>query len=93
MCLIKGAKIESYLLEKSRVVNVSKNERNFHVFYCLQSHPTRMEYGLKANEKYAYLEQSGCHTAEGIDDKENFILVDESLRAVGFTKDEVRRIW
>lgn len=93
MCSIKGARIESYLLEKSRVVSVAAQERNFHVFYCLSSSEERKRYGLVDGEKYGFLEQSGCYQAEGINDRENFRDVDEALRKVGFTNEEIVRIW
>ncbi len=52
---IKGAKIQTYLLEKSRVSLVEKGERNFHIFYALTASGFL---GAKSAKEYAYLNRS-----------------------------------
>jgi myosin heavy subunit len=32
---VKGASIENYLLEKSRICQLNKEERNYHIFYSM----------------------------------------------------------
>ncbi|XP_030623933.1 myosin-IIIb-like [Chanos chanos] len=55
---VKGAKINEYLLEKSRVVHQDEGERNFHVFYCMLAGITAEDqemYGLLDPTQYRYL--------------------------------------
>lgn len=41
---ISGAAIRTYLLERSRVCQVSDPERNYHCFYMLCAAPTEVNY-------------------------------------------------
>jgi myosin heavy subunit len=55
-----GAKISEYLLEKSRIVSQTGDERNYHVFYEMLSGLTddqKQKYGLLESNKYFYLNQ------------------------------------
>ena len=60
LLLYLGAKIEQYLLEKSRIVSQAENERNYHIFYCLLAGLTleeRKELELTQSSDYYYLTQ------------------------------------
>lgn len=56
--VIEGAKIEQYLLEKSRIVSQSLDERNYHVFYCMLaglSKEEKLKLELEDASSYKYL--------------------------------------
>ncbi|XP_062276509.1 unconventional myosin-IXAb-like [Scomber scombrus] len=57
---VRGAYVEKYLLEKSRLVYQEHNERNYHVFYYLlagSSEEERKSFHLLKPEEYHYLNQ------------------------------------
>ncbi|XP_058256278.1 unconventional myosin-IXAa isoform X5 [Hemibagrus wyckioides] len=57
---VRGAYVEKYLLEKSRLVYQEHNERNYHVFYYLlagASEEERTTFHLLKPEEYHYLSQ------------------------------------
>ncbi|KAI8995909.1 hypothetical protein BC832DRAFT_315495 [Gaertneriomyces semiglobifer] len=91
-----GGKITTYLLEKSRIVNQSADERSFHIFYQLLAGAddnTLSSLGLQRSaDKYRYLAQSGCTVLEGMDDAESFRDVMRSLEDVGI-QEEQRLDW
>ena len=87
---IQGANIISYLLEKSRVVSVSLNERTYHAFYALTA---SRNFGVKNPEKYKYLNQSKCYSAANIDDTRYFKEICGSMDQIGFSKEEQDKIW
>ncbi|XP_078740414.1 unconventional myosin-IXa-like isoform X8 [Lampetra fluviatilis] len=60
--IVRGAVVEKYLLEKSRLVSQETKERNYHVFYYLLAGATQEEqdeFQLKQPEEYQYLNQVG----------------------------------
>uniref|UniRef100_A0A665V4C3 Myosin IXA n=1 Tax=Echeneis naucrates TaxID=173247 RepID=A0A665V4C3_ECHNA len=83
---VRGAYVEKYLLEKSRLVYQEHNERNYHVFYYLlagASEEERTAFHLKKPEEYHYLSQD-CFTVEGEDLKHDFERLQLAMEMVGF---------
>ncbi|XP_030549734.1 myosin-2 [Rhodamnia argentea] len=82
---ICGAKIQTFLLEKSRVVQVANGERSYHIFYelCAGASPALKEkLNLKVASEYNYLRQSDCLTIDGVDDAKKFQMLLEALEMV-----------
>uniref|UniRef100_A0A8C8D2S8 Uncharacterized protein n=1 Tax=Oncorhynchus tshawytscha TaxID=74940 RepID=A0A8C8D2S8_ONCTS len=88
---VKGAKINEYLLEKSRVVHQDEGERNFHIFYCMLagiSPEDKDMYGLLDPTQYRYL--NGRYGSEDIVRKwgEKYSEVCNAMDMVGFQEQE-----
>ncbi|CAN4102837.1 unnamed protein product [Withania somnifera] len=80
-----GAKMQTLLLEKSRVVQLVDGERSYHIFYqlCAGAPPTlRDKLKIKGASEYKYLNQSGCLVIHDVDDAEEFLKLMEALSTV-----------
>ncbi|RBQ82262.1 hypothetical protein VDGD_08303 [Verticillium dahliae] len=85
---IIGAKIRTYLLERSRLVFQPLKERNYHIFYQLvagASDREREELNILPIEQFDYLNQGNCPTIDGVDDKAEFEATKSSLKTIGVT--------
>eukprot|EP00053_Salpingoeca_punica_P010455 m.94058 g.94058 ORF g.94058 m.94058 type:complete len:1214 (-) comp15396_c0_seq1:289-3930(-) len=81
-----GGNIRNYLLEKSRVVNQTKGERNFHVFYQLVAGAdanTRRALHINSVQSFHYLNRSGCVDVPGVDDVQEYKETREAMDMVG----------
>lgn len=83
---IIGARIRTYLLERSRLVFQPLKERNYHIFYQLVGGATdvmREELGLLPVEHFDYLNQGGSPVIGDVDDKAEFQATKHSLATIG----------
>ncbi|CAH2067351.1 unnamed protein product, partial [Iphiclides podalirius] len=93
--VIEGAKIEQYLLEKSRIVSQSMEERNYHVFYCLLaglSKDEKKKLELGEPKEYRYLSGGDSYTCEGRDDAAEFADIRSAMKVLLFTEPEIWEI-
>ncbi|KAK8616166.1 hypothetical protein V6N13_017726 [Hibiscus sabdariffa] len=93
---ISGAKIQTFLLEKSRVVQCAEGERSYHIFYQLCAgapHVLKEKLNLKDVGEYNYLKQSTCYSITGVDDSEQFRIVKEALDVVHISKEDQESVF
>ncbi|KAI9203219.1 P-loop containing nucleoside triphosphate hydrolase protein [Polychytrium aggregatum] len=83
---IKGAKIRTYLLERSRLIFQAAEERNYHIFYQLCACHFKQEkkqFGIDTWESFKYLTGGSTGTIRGVDDSKDFKDTQEAFSAVG----------
>ncbi|KAM5553425.1 myosin-6-like [Rosa sericea] len=87
---ISGAAIRTYLLERSRVCQVSDPERNYHCFYMLCAAPPEdvERYKLGNPKTFRYLNQSNCYKLDGVDDSKEYLTTRKAMDVVGISPDE-----
>ncbi|KAE9406490.1 hypothetical protein BT96DRAFT_1014975 [Gymnopus androsaceus JB14] len=88
---IVGARIRTYLLERSRIVFQPLTERNYHIFYQLCAGAPlkeRKDLGLDTDiNKFHFLKQGGPSSTpiNGVDDAEEFRSTQQALSVVGIS--------
>jgi myosin-5 len=99
---VKGAAVENYLLEKSRVTTIGEKERNYHIFYAMcRFMPKNMQakYFLINNngacdmKVFNYLNQSVIYEDPKVNDLEFWTDVSASLDTLRFSEGQKDAMW
>ncbi|XP_077250914.1 myosin-8-like isoform X2 [Tasmannia lanceolata] len=87
---ISGAAIRTYLLERSRVCQLSDPERNYHCFYMLCAAPPEdvERFKLGNPRTFHYLNQSNCYELDGLDDSKEYLATRRAMDVVGINYNE-----
>ncbi|KAL1834519.1 hypothetical protein ACET3Z_004170 [Daucus carota] len=91
---ISGAAIRTYLLERSRVVQITDPERNYHCFYQLcASGRVADSYKLAHPHNFHYLNQSNVYELEGVSSAEEYMRTRRAMDIVGISHEEQEAIF
>ncbi|XP_034556960.1 unconventional myosin-VIIa [Notolabrus celidotus] len=88
---IEGARVEQYLLEKSRVCRQAPEERNYHIFYYMLMGMTADQkkiLSLGSAAEYNYLTMGNCTSCEGRDDVKEYAHFRSALKILMFTEND-----
>ncbi|XP_041913733.1 unconventional myosin-VIIb isoform X1 [Alosa sapidissima] len=92
---IESARIEQYLLEKSRVCHQASDERNYHIFYCMllgMSADQKKILSLESAAEYNYLTMGKCTSCEGRDDIKEYAHFRSAMKILTFSENDTWEI-
>lgn len=93
---IIGARIRTYLLERSRLVFQPTTERNYHIFYQIlagMSEDEKKLLGLTSADDFKYTNQGGSAIIEGLDDSKEFADTKSALSLIGIGSEKQFEIY
>jgi len=93
---LSGADIESYLLEKARIISQQSLERSYHIFYEMMTGqvPWLKPLCKLSDDIYDYPRQSqGKVTVPSIDDAEDMQFAETAFDTLNFSKDEKESVY
>ncbi|KAM8850065.1 unconventional myosin-VIIa-like [Spinachia spinachia] len=93
--LIEGARVEQYLLEKSRVCHQAPHERNYHMFYCMLAGVTAEEkktLSLGVAKEYTFLSKGGTVECEARDDAKDYKIIRSAMKILTFSESQCQEI-
>uniref|UniRef100_A0A670IEJ0 Myosin VIIB n=1 Tax=Podarcis muralis TaxID=64176 RepID=A0A670IEJ0_PODMU len=89
--VIEGARIEQFLLEKSRVCRQAPEERNYHIFYCMlmgMNLEQKKMLNLGTASEYTYLTMGDCTSCEGRNDAKEYAHIRSAMKILMFSDSE-----
>merc|ERR1719193_2871061 len=92
---IAGANIETYLLEKARIIRQQPDERTFHIFYQLltgASKQLKADYILEDARNYTFMTK-GAVRVPGIEDVEEFQMTQNAMKVMGMSDDDLNSVF
>merc|ERR1719361_286389 len=92
---IAGANIETYLLEKARIIRQAPDERTFHIFYQLlmgASSELKSQMILEDARNYTFMTK-GAVRVPGIEDVEEFQMTQNAMKVMGISDEDMTSIW
>ena len=90
---LAGAFTINYLLEKSRIVTASPNERAYHSLYYASKGKDANSWGLRPPTEYKSTFAGKCVNADGVDDLADYAEVRAAMTTVGISAEDQDNLW
>ncbi|XP_009395668.2 myosin-12-like isoform X1 [Musa acuminata AAA Group] len=92
---ISGAAVRTYILERSRVCQVSDPERNYHCFYMLCAAPPEdvKKFKVADPRTFHYLNQTNCYEVANVDDAREYLETRNAMDVVGISQEDQEAIF